>query len=86
MELGATDAEAGRKTGAEVGLGVLAAETGAAEEITGKECGVGVTEACSTLCRRSSFDPSRNLHGILFLITSYVTLINQNMIVLKISV
>ena len=38
------------------------------------------------LCRRSSFDPSRNLHGILFLITSYVTLINQNMIVLKISV
>ena len=47
MELGATDAEAGRKTGAEVGLGVLAAETGAAEEITGKEWEVGVTEACS---------------------------------------
>ena len=46
MELGATDAEAGRKT-AEVGLGVLAAETGAAEEITGKEWEVGVTEACS---------------------------------------
>ena len=35
MELGATDAEAGRKTGAEVGLGVLAAETGAAEEMEG---------------------------------------------------
>ena len=47
VELGVTDAEAGRKTGAEVGLGVLAAETGAAEEITGKEWEVGVTEACS---------------------------------------
>ena len=46
MELGATDAEAGRKT-AEVGQGVLAAKTGAAEEITGKEWEVGVTEACS---------------------------------------
>ena len=44
--MGATDAEAGRKT-AEVGLGILAAETGAAEEITGKEWKVGVTEACS---------------------------------------
>ena len=52
MELGATDAEAGRKTGAEGGLGVLAAETGAAEEITGKEWKVGVTERslfCHTL-------------------------------------
>ena len=39
-----------------------------------------------TLCRRSSFDPSRNLHGILFLISSYVSLIHQNMIILKISV
>ena len=52
MELGATNVEAGRKTGAEVGLGVLAAETGAAEEITGKEWKVGVTERslfCHTL-------------------------------------
>ena len=49
MELGATDAEAGRKT-AEVGLGGLAAETGAAQEITGKDWEVGVTKACSAAC------------------------------------
>ena len=46
MELGTTDAVAGRKT-AEVVLRVLATETEAAEEITGKEWEVGVTEACS---------------------------------------
>ena len=46
MELGATDAEAGRKT-AEVGLGGLAAETGAAQKITGKDWEVGITEVCS---------------------------------------
>ena len=57
-ELEATEAEAGwnwaplmqrqrEKNGAKVGLGVLAAETGAAEEITGKEWEVGITEDCS---------------------------------------
>ena len=50
MELGATDAEAGRNTGAEVGLGLLAAEKGAAQEITGKDWEVGVTKACSAAC------------------------------------
>ena len=44
-EIGATDAEAGRNTGAETG--VLAAETVAAEEFTGREREVGVAE---TLC------------------------------------
>ena len=41
LEMGATDAEAGRNTGA----GVHAAETVAAEEFTGREREVGVTEA-----------------------------------------
>ena len=41
LEMGATDAEAGRNTGA----GILAAETVAAEEFTGRERVVGVTEA-----------------------------------------
>ena len=42
-EMGATDAEAGRNTGA--GAVVLAAETVAAEEFTGREREVGVTQA-----------------------------------------
>ena len=46
-EMGTTDAEAGRNTGAEVVA--LAAETAAAEEITGEEeeMGVAGTEECS---------------------------------------
>ena len=46
-EMGTTDAEAGRNNGAEAG--VLAAETAAAEEITGdeEEIGVAGTEECS---------------------------------------
>ena len=42
------------KNGAKVGLGVLAAETGAAEEITGKEWEVGITEDCSAAHRDSA--------------------------------
>ena len=43
VEMGAADAEAGRNTGA--GAVVLAAETVAAKEFTGREREVGVTQA-----------------------------------------
>ena len=37
-----------------------------------------------TLCHRSSFNPSCDVHGILFLKTSYVSLMYKSRIVLKI--